>query len=293
MDLDTVKIGDKDSLGRAIQKIFIRSTRNAIIENDKEKKEEVKYLIYETDDGILRYDALNEFAKKLVVYSELLQTISVLLDIDKSLRGKYNQIVANALRKIFETNQTINLKEFLTKIKSKIESNIFSIARLRYLKKCLNHILKIIIIVLLFWGYQSSIAGNYFFRDFNDIFSSIIYLAVAGAIGGFISISLKINVLPIDPYIPFKRTELDANVRIVLAMISGVLIYWFLQSGFVTFIATEKLNYNSLNGKYLSLSIAVLAGFSERLIPNILSKKENDFLSTKENEEKKIVPKKE
>ncbi len=278
MNLEKIKAGDRDSLGKVIKKIFIKSTRN---KKGKTAEKEVKYLIYETNDGMLYYDALNEFAKKMVKYSSQLQFIAALLDIDISLRKKYNLTLANSFRKIFESEDNEELRLFFEELKSNIKKNIFSVARLRYLKRYLSYILIVLSVVLLFWWYNSTISGTYFFNDFDELFINSLYLAAAGAIGGFISITLKINKLEIDPFIPFKRTILDADVRVILAMIFGVLIYWFLQSGFVSFIVTDKLNFNTINGKFLSLSIAVVAGFSERLIPNILSQKESSILAKK------------
>lgn len=270
MDLVDIKKGDKDVLGDVIDKIFYRKTNES---------NEVDYLIYEISDGELRFDAIDTLAKKLVNYSSSIVDIQSSLNINPELKKRYNPFLANLIRNIFESETSVDLKPIFIKLQDKIIGNILSIAKLKYLKLCLYLLLIVLGSALIFWWYNSTISGTYFFKSFNEDLIRMFYLAVAGSVGGFISVTLKINKIPIDPFIPFKRTRLDAFIRIILAMIFGILIFWFIKSEFISFIDSKKLNFNQPKGTLLSLSIAVISGFSERLIPNILSRQENRYVN--------------
>lgn len=273
-DLLNIKIEDKDSLGRKITNIFIRSTYYPITEEDEtsERVKAVKYMIYETEDGQLRYKAPSECVKKLMPYMESIQSITTLLGVESSLRKRYYKIVANSLYNIFEEENEGAFTTFFEELRKKIEKNLYAIARLKYLKKYMLLMLYtgiIIAICLLFsWIYP--------FREIPYV--NYYYLASCGILGGFFSVVSRINRQPIDPFLPFERSRLDVYVRYVVAALSGVLIYWFLKSGFVTFIDAPKLGFQK--NIFLTLSIAVVAGFSERIVPAIITAKEKAYYTT-------------
>lgn len=269
MELINIKKGDKDSLGDEINKIFYRKTID-----DKN----VDYLIYEISENDLRFDARDVLAKKLINYSSLIVDIQSSLNVNPELKKRYNPFLANLIRNVFDSEEKADFKPLFEKLQSNIVGNILSIARLKYLKLCLVFLLIVLSQILVLWWYNSTISGTYFFKDFSKDFINMFYLASAGAVGGFISVTLKISTIPIDPFIPFRRTRLDAIIRIVLAMIFGILIFGFLKSEFVSFLDSTKLNFDYPKGILLSLSIAVVSGFSERLIPNILSREEDKYL---------------
>ncbi len=270
MELIKLKKGDKDSLGDEISKIFYRKTAD-------EKK--VDYLIYEINENDLRFDAITVLAKKLVNYSSIIVDIQSSLNINPELKKRYNPFLANLIRNVFDSEEKTDFKPLFETLKKNIVGNILSIARLKYLKLCSIFLFATIVQILVLWWYNTTISGTYFFRDFSLDFINMLYLASAGAVGGFISVTLKISTIPIDPFLPYRRTRLDAIIRIVLAMIFGVLIYWFLKSGFVSFLDSSKLTFNTSKGTLLSLSIAIVSGFSERLIPNILNSEESKYVN--------------
>lgn len=273
-DLIDIKVGDTDSLGIKITKIFIRSTHIRNIQNLKEGEEqlqleEVKYLIYETEDNSFQYDVLNEYGKKLIPYITILHQILDLLRIDPFLQQKYYSVIASALRSVFEETGEEDFTGFFTKLKQKIERNIFSIARLEYLKRYM--------IIMFFAGI--TVVLCLVLLSFEVSYVKYLYLGICGTIGGFFSVVSKIDQLTIDPFLPFQRSRLDVYVRFVIASLSGIMIYWFLQSGFVGIIKQAELEFTE-NNMFLPLSIAVISGFSERIIPAIITTKEKEYFES-------------
>jgi len=282
-DLIDIKVGDTDSLGRKITEIYIRSTRERTIEvlretnmedtSNHKTTEEVKYVIYKTEDNQLQYDELNEYGKKLVPYSPKFNQILELLQVEPLLQKKYYRIVANVLCSIFEKEVEEDYTEILEELKQKIERNLFSIARLEYLKRYMT--------IMLFAGILVAICvllpKQYI--SFETPVIAYFYLGVCGTIGGFFSVVSKINQLPIDPFLPFERSRLDVYVRFVIAALSGILIYWFLVSGFIGFVEETKLKLIDANMPLL-LSIAIISGFSERIIPAIITTKEKAYFKS-------------
>ena len=96
--------------------------------------------------------------------------------------------------------------------------------------------------------------------------------AVAGALGALLSIILRMGKAHLDCSSGEKLHYLEASSRIVAGCISGVVMFLAIKAGVVGEAVFDAPN--SLSGQLL---LAIIAGASERWMPSIISKFENDI----------------
>jgi hypothetical protein len=98
------------------------------------------------------------------------------------------------------------------------------------------------------------------------IFSNV---AFCGALGGTISVSLGFSKLEVDIDADVTTNCLIGGSRIVISIAAAIFSYFALKSGVAfSFFANDS----NLFGVYV---VAMIAGFSEMLIPNIMTNLSN------------------
>ena len=85
--------------------------------------------------------------------------------------------------------------------------------------------------------------------------------------GAYISISIKVGLKKIDALVDHKQFFLYAAERMMVANIGGLFVYTALKSEFVFGFAAGESYFI-----YVALLLSILAGFSERFAPDMLSK---------------------
>lgn len=103
---------------------------------------------------------------------------------------------------------------------------------------------------------------------------------LCGALGGVLSIAVGYNSLAIDIDANWKTNSLIGGSRIVIAVIASLFSYFAIQSGVAFSFVRES---ESSNGIFL---IAMIAGFAEMLVPNMMNNLARENPTT-ENEQPK------
>ena len=293
MDISNLKEGDLDGNGVKIIRIHHKIVKNA----------EDWYILYDNAWGKLSFghhgiyvDRLSKIkweVTELIILAERLRLFNLTTNVGQKLRmylkketqielekaktssKSYNSIIASAISACLENDDgNVDPKLILSKVSSIIKGEAASKAKIMFLRLCLILVSILICVLLLIWGYESRIANSKsFYREFNDYFMDTLFLSVAGAVGAFISVTQKIGQLDIDDYFPGQRTNLNAYIRIALGVIFGNLLFWILRSDFIKLVDRESLQFDSIDNILLCLLVAVIGGFSERLVPDILSQK--------------------
>ncbi|WP_340202410.1 hypothetical protein [Ascidiimonas sp. W6] len=193
----------------------------------------------------------------------------------------YNAIIANIISSsIVDTPVIPAIKQFQD-LKNDFKSQIISRARFVYLYRCLKMVIFVFFMALFLWFYETSMAHWLFFTHFADAFVQSAYIAAAGAVGAFMSVTQKISLLKIDPYLPDRRTILNAFIRISIGMVFGVVLFWILKTDLIKIFSMELLDETNVKTYYMvCLLTGILGGFSERLVPDILSKEAGKDVNT-------------
>ncbi len=113
------------------------------------------------------------------------------------------------------------------------------------------------IVVLLF---VASLLLPFFFPDLRLTIHKIL---VCGSIGGLLSMSIGIGKLEIDPYADWRINALAGVSRIVIAVLASTFIYFAMQAGLIFSSFSES-------SPYAIYALAIVAGFSETFVPNII-----------------------
>ena len=108
--------------------------------------------------------------------------------------------------------------------------------------------------------------------------NSMWFAAAVGTVGAFFSTAMAIRNREIEPSISLQDTMLDAGLRMLVGALSGALVYALVKAGaFAMKIGNADINdseaFSSGGADWLLvLLVAFIAGFLERLVPNLLAK---------------------
>ena len=257
MTIADVRAGATDEMGDQIRYIYgIKPPNNAIYVTDK------RLVVRFADDPLLK----SEQRKGLASLNPIRGEINGLIDgwrlqyKRSGLREKaarYDRRVADALIVALE-HDVDSAETILTQIKQDIIEDRVSWARLEYLVSAL---LISFILITIVWLFASGQAY--------DLWRS----AAAGALGAFFSIALSIRGRTILPDLRRTSNITDASLRVLIGFVAASVLMAFVSSRAVTVgMGDARFDSASTPAWLFALLIGFLAGFSERLVPDLLAK---------------------
>lgn len=202
-------------------------------------------------------------------------------DHDQSKAKIFDRRVADALGTALQGDQA-NAGPLLAAIKADILAERTSIARRQYMVAAAAAVL--VVCVITSYLASSATAMDYMFK-------ALWATAGFGALGAFFSTALAIRNRSIGTDLQIRDNVVDAMLRILIGAISGAILFCLLKTGLVQL----KLGNNSIlpilhcpkdaKGniigdctpasdvmEYFTILLAFIAGFSERMVDDLLSK---------------------
>ena len=222
-----------------------------------------EYLIFEgdkcgtvtvaTDNTVLR-KRCSAISTKISVISEYLVT--------RQEKRKFVDQIGLAYVESIEGNAGVANK-ICDKLIERIEQYKSNIGRFYYLLSCLCVVVIVIIFSYLLKRFQfiPEIIPHFFFMTY-------------AAIGGFLSVSMDIKKVQIEASDFGYFQVIYGSIRILIAMLSGLIMFVLLKS---------ELIFPRLDGSddyYVICLLAIVAGFSESMIPNLLKKVEDNKMKS-------------
>lgn len=253
------KPGDKDPLGREIIEVYFSS--------------DGKYFIYHIGDYSLQIVAvdgtpISKNAKANGIYMRILDYLAS----NSELKKKYTRSLAFAVKTFYDGDIDVAIHS--------LESTLENITRSLKRKAESAYIGGALILVLIapiayFITYRVGLV--YQAEGLNALGQMIFCAVVFSALGGFLSVTLNVRNLDVDVQNSFRTIMFYGAQRIIIAMISGIFIYFLIASKiFLAFF--EDIQNNNIY--YVAF---FLCGFSERLVPNLmLNFEEKGFFDVKE-----------
>lgn len=250
-------VGAKDSKGEIITKIFSNADEYVIYEIKTNNISDSIKVQIDTETEEDKKGLINNFNKVRAKYSEIKGLLYKVVD-DTSLKVRIGHILSHAIA----GNPDDANNQF-----EKLKGEINTYYKEQFKKRMTYLITSIILtsITILF-----SVLNYYFdwFGNHNYI-NELIYVCSAASIGGFISISRRLRETIFEKDVSFLYIVYTFE-RNFISILAGVIIYFAIKCDLI-FGVTSKMS-NPILGYII---FAVVAGFSETLVPNLLINIEN------------------
>jgi hypothetical protein len=239
-------------LGETITKLF--SSKAEVLIYEANNCAEIT--IY-TDDIPIR-KLCSQISPKMAIINSFLKT--------KPQKERYIDQIGMAYAEVIEGNVKGAIG-ICDQVILRIEKNKKDLGKFKYLVSCLA---VVFINVILCWIMDL----EDLFTDFYDRYLIMTY----ASIGGFLSIAKNLNKIEVDSYDFGWFQVFYGALRIFLSMLSGLIMYILIKSE----LLFPKLLDGSETSEVFHI-LAILAGFSESLIPDLLKRIETNKLNSKGN----------
>jgi hypothetical protein len=244
-------------------------------------KKENKYIIYEIKEtGQITYKTSTDFPDNTHSIALILDKVENYLDSDKVLWRKYRNTMGDVYHMALEggTDNMNIAKKLLKSIIPELEVDVYGYSKVYYLIPCIIAVLVMGLFSLIFksWNYMLS-----FYESLNHVhsidgnFRLLFNIAMFASIGGLFSIAIDIDSHQdkIRSRLKWGPSTIAGLFRILVSILSGIILYVLLQSNIISF--------GFMNGGtstyYVYYTFAILAGFSQKFVPNLLRKTENSI----------------
>jgi hypothetical protein len=249
-----LKAGDKDCDGNTVRTVYARDET---------------YIVYDTADRQLIFTGENEelIGQDSNVNRMLIQ-IGDFITHTPTLKRHYTSPMAFAMKIFFDGNPKGSYSS-LRSIYRDIRRHLTRRAKLSYqVGALILMVIALIVFLLVHWSLTLSELGT-------NLFTAIVFASM----GGFLSVVIGSRNLRLDLQNNVLVNMGYGGIRIVIAIISGVVIYFLVETKVVFGFLKDAPNLYGL------IVVAFVTGFSESLIPNLVKKIE-DQVERQEQKEK-------
>lgn len=216
------------------------------------------YVIYESESsgiGILHYEdyPLNTCAKNLSKISDKMSIVKILMAADRKMVNAQMALAWKlCFEKKFQRSEKV-LDSLITKLMVK--------GKIKYILSAFITFLIVIAISFIVYYYF-----RYYADEINMDRSNMAKFAFLGALGGLISIVIKLKSIYLDPN-SNTLNIISGSSRILISVTSAILFYF----GYKAQILLAIFNSGEQNEIYFLYFFSFISGFAERFIPDIAS----------------------
>ncbi|TGX50263.1 hypothetical protein E5A73_17740 [Sphingomonas gei] len=274
--VDDVEVGAHDRAGDVILQVYsVVVPRYAVYRTEK------RVMVHYSDDGAEQAEQEKRIGQLYAVRGQ----ISSLIDgwrAEEDVRNskgarvgngrraaRYDRRIADALLLALQGNVPAAI-ELLNGAKNDIVSERQSIARIDYLWTAMA----VTGFFVLLMAIISSGTLYGVVHRLGPPYASVWTAVSGGTMGAFFSIATGLNTRTILIDLQNRNNRADAALRVMIGAISGGMLLCLLSSGLAanSLIAIGTLNETSVKATLLVFVLGFLAGFAERLLPDLLEK---------------------
>lgn len=253
--LQGIKSGGKDAAGNEVSRLIIRADEYVIYEiksaaGANSMRIDVRTLVEEDDLMLKRW---TEVARQYYITKRVLFKVN-----DHSVRERIANIISRALSTGYSSEAVHDLKQLQKDINNTYNERI---------QNSLKYLGTIVSITLCFVSISLFIYANGCFLNQENL-RLLVFSATAGCIGGFFSVSTRLRLMTFEREIPSISYILYGFERMIVSICAAIVALLAIKSGLIFQFAKDSI--------YGLILVAVAAGFSETLIPNLLVKMETD-----------------
>ncbi len=252
------KIGERDSGGNTITKIFGRGDEYVIYEIEtKDLTDSLKVWIETKIED--NKEPIDNYNKIRVKFSEVKGLLYKVVD-KTATKSIISQIIIHAIRGNFEeANQ--QFASLIEKINEEYREQFKNRMRLLFCALGLT-VVAVLIAVSTYY--------NGCYKNFEHL-HNLIYVLAGGSIGGFFSLSIGVNKLVCEQDVQPWLYYCYGLERITIALLASVIMYFAIKSD-LAFGICKKMDSPLIGYVFFG----ILAGFSETLVPNLLANIEKE-----------------
>ena len=234
--------GEKDLTGDVITEIFVRSP---------------EFVIYSVVDSLVCHATLDEQVEsRSDILRPMISDIRALMPADGMDRVSQHHIV-NALSLAFRGEPEAAIR-VLDRLRHRLTKSRRAGGQLRYLGTAAIAVAAVLICAGLSTILPTTMSSS---------IAEFIPVAVFGALGALLSVSVGLRAISIDVDDPPLMMAALGATRIMIGMVGALGLYSLVQANLVLGLFAES-------GTSGLRALAFLAGFSETLVPNVLTKVE-------------------
>ncbi|WP_406826864.1 hypothetical protein [Pedobacter sp. KACC 23697] len=255
--MEMIKVGQNDG-NYEITKVFIEASEYFVYEIDTVNiAESIRTYIHTEED-----EDLNKIMDK---YNSIRNCIAdAKRDMYKALDPVvYKGRVAHLISQALSGGVTEAQKQFgilIDEVNKEYRHQFLS--RIIYLVSALSIVILGLVISFFVYIDKITIVKN---------LEQFIYIATAGAVGGFISISRRLREMVFARALPRYIFVIYAMERVFISVAGALAVFFIVKSN----LALGFLNVKNQNPLYGYIVFSIVAGFSESFLPNLLIKLEN------------------
>ena len=282
MKLADLKVGAKDPRGRVVLDILWH------VNEFKIYKTPVGVSPFFSDDpelGAKQKTAYVELGPDIAAFNHLIHLmeptkipatdISITVgDLSEDNRTLYERELARCIAQAF-LGQTAEARQSLAALRSRLGATISNRARV-------VHLMISLVIAAFVWLLAFGMVNSGYEPRFGFEVKDIALSALMGSIGALFSTAVGLRQMEIDPSVGVSMHWVHGFQRMLVGMMGASIIYFGFTSGILTGLfqpAGSAAAIETVNPHWLAF-ISVLAGFSERLVPNLLDGRAEEAVQT-------------
>ena len=223
-----------------------------------------EYVVYEIKEtGQITYKTSSTFVDHTYEIAMKLDKVESFLGENPTLWLEYKNTMADIYLLYLSNSKEKQeaAKKLLEQVASEIQYNKYS--KVYYLLPCLVAVTLMCILSMVFKTYNYTHSPSFYSVDYHVV--TLIYMMTFGAIGGLLSIAIYIDKHE-EKFSRFMIQRVYAGLfRILIAMLSGLIIYILFRSDLVT-------GFTEGSNNFLKYALAIISGFSQNLVPNLANK---------------------
>lgn len=199
---------------------------------------------------------------------------------DDPRQGYYEREIARAIAQAL-SDDVEEARKTLQSVDATVSKRMANVMRVFYFSICVAATL---IVTMALSGYASTIANPQSEEILGLNAFQLCVAAIMGSLGALLSTAIGLRSLSIDPMATLTINITYAFQRMLVGILGAVVIHITLKSGLFNSLlgANMPTSPDTAVMTYKLAFISLLAGFSERLVPNLLDRASQKF----ENQEK-------
>lgn len=249
------RLGEPDATGNTIKKIFQKHLDDWIVYKSDAVHAEIADELHSENPPLME-----SYLNRAGQVQDLKAQITYLLT-EVTNREKYEGSLADAMAMALR-NDVTSARKRLEETLGQINNDYYIVARFRYLEYTFLCAVPLLVILgLSAWAADA----------FNYEGGNLLLAGTAGLIGAIFSIAIAIRSRAVGTDTNFRALLTDCFVRLIIGVISGCFLQLLLEAGAFPKISVGDAVISKDHITWRTVvTIGFIAGFLERLVPNLL-----------------------